>query len=315
MNRTDRLLAIILELQAKKWLRAEDLAATFEVTKRTIYRDMLALAKSGVPLVSVPGQGYSLIEGYFLPPLSFTTEEAITLLLGTDIVGQQLDPQYQRAAQSASQKITAVLSDQLQQEVAYLQRSIQFIRTAQPPATDALGLLRQAITQQRTVCFQYEARHIEHGAPKINPRRVDPYGLIHIFNTWMLIAHCHHRQEIRHFRLDRMEKVALLDDTFIRPADFELQPSNEGERTAIIRAVFATEIMRRVKESPSLFQVAQEAHPDGLLVTFAVRKVEDMLWWLLGWGQHVRVLEPSALQALLVEAAQGILKHYLPTAE
>src|SRR4051812_8791041 len=109
MNRTDRLLAILLELQAKGQQRAEDLAATFEVTKRTIYRDMLALAESGVPVVSVPGQGYSLVEGYFLPPLSFSTDEAIMLLLGSDFVGRNVDAQYANAAQSARRKIEAVL--------------------------------------------------------------------------------------------------------------------------------------------------------------------------------------------------------------
>src|SRR3954466_8123374 len=113
MNRTDRLLAILLELQAKGQQRAEDLAATFEVTKRTIYRDMLALSESGVPVVSVPGQGYSLIEGYFLPPLSFSTDEAIMLLLGSDFVAQNVDAQYQSAARSASKKIEAVLGSDL----------------------------------------------------------------------------------------------------------------------------------------------------------------------------------------------------------
>ncbi len=65
MNRTDRLLAIVLELQGKGWQRAEDLADTFETSKRTIYRDMLALGEAGVPVVSIPGRGYSLVEGCF----------------------------------------------------------------------------------------------------------------------------------------------------------------------------------------------------------------------------------------------------------
>jgi predicted DNA-binding transcriptional regulator YafY len=71
------------------------LAATFEVTKRTIYRDMLALLESGVPVVSVPGQGYSLVEGYFLPPVRFSTDEALLLLLGANFAAQNFDAQYQ----------------------------------------------------------------------------------------------------------------------------------------------------------------------------------------------------------------------------
>src|SRR5437588_970923 len=88
MNRTDRLLAIILELQGKGWQRAEDLAETFETSKRTIYRDIQALGEAGVPVVSLPGRGYSLMKGYFLPPLSFTTDEATMLLLGSDLMAQ-----------------------------------------------------------------------------------------------------------------------------------------------------------------------------------------------------------------------------------
>ncbi len=105
MNRTDRLLAIVLELQGKRRQRAEDLARTFETSKRTIYRDIQALCEAGVPLISTPGQGYALMEGYFLPPLSFTPEEATMLLLGSDFMAQNFDAQYRAAAQSASRKI------------------------------------------------------------------------------------------------------------------------------------------------------------------------------------------------------------------
>src|ERR1700693_442372 len=124
MNKTDRLLAIVLELQGKGRQRAEDLAATFETSKRTIYRDMLALGEAGVPIVSVPGQGYSLMKGYFLPPLSFTTDEATMLLLGSDYMAQNFDAQYRIAALSASRKIEGVLPDKLSDEVHYLQNSI-----------------------------------------------------------------------------------------------------------------------------------------------------------------------------------------------
>src|SRR5512142_3168782 len=136
MNKTDRLLAIVLELQGEGWQRAEDLAETFETSKRTIYRDMLALGEAGVPVVSVPGQGYSLVEGYFLPPLSFTTDEAIMLLLGSDFVAQNVDALYQSAAQSASKKIEAVLGADLLEEIRYLQRSIQFIAMSSSLRTD-----------------------------------------------------------------------------------------------------------------------------------------------------------------------------------
>jgi len=81
MNKTERMLAIVLELQRKSWVRAEDLASIFEISVRTIYRDMQALSEAGVPLLGSPGQGYSLMEGYFLPPVHFTASEAVSLLI------------------------------------------------------------------------------------------------------------------------------------------------------------------------------------------------------------------------------------------
>lgn len=157
MNRTDRLLAIVLELQAKGWQRAEDLAKTFEISKRTVYRDMLALAESGVPVVSSPGQGYSLMEGYFLPPLSFSTDEAVTLLLGADYMAQNFDAEYRTAARSTISKIEVVLSHRLRDDVSDLKRRLRFISVLslsrqEPP--ELLAQIRRAIVQRRTIRFE-----------------------------------------------------------------------------------------------------------------------------------------------------------------
>jgi predicted DNA-binding transcriptional regulator YafY len=113
MNRTDRLLALILELQSSGTRRAEDLARIFETSKRTIYRDMQALCEAGVPVVAVTGQGYSLEEGYFLPPIQFTADEATMLLLGADVMRQSFDAESGAAAIDAARKITGVLPEKL----------------------------------------------------------------------------------------------------------------------------------------------------------------------------------------------------------
>src|SRR5216117_728482 len=105
MNRTDRLLAIVVALEARGRQRAVDLAELFETSPRTIYRDIEALSEAGVPVVAVPGQGYSLMEGYFLPPLTFTAEEAAVLLLGSDVMAQSFAASYRAAAEAAGRKI------------------------------------------------------------------------------------------------------------------------------------------------------------------------------------------------------------------
>ena len=270
MNRTDRLLAIVLELQAKKQVRAEDLAAKFEVSKRTIYRDMLALDESGVPIVALPGQGYSLVEGYFLPPLTFNTDEAIMLLLGADFVGRNFDAQYREAAQSANQKIVTVLPEGLRQEVEYLEHSIRFIAINGQAASETLQQLRRAIIQRRTVRFRYHARYRDGKPSESSVREADPYALIHVGSTWMMMAYCHLRQDRRNFRLDRMEDMTVLNQVFTRPVNFKIQPSSPDDRTVVVRALFDHETARWMQEAPSFFQVAQEeqagrpvGHADG----------------------------------------------------
>ena len=250
MNRTDRLLAIVLELQAKKILRAEDLASTFEVTKRTIYRDVQALSEAGVPVVSLPRQGYSLIDGYFLPPLAFTTDEAMMLLLGSNFAALDFDAQYRLAAQSASRKIEAVLREDFRSEVDYLRSSIRFIVSNPSDNPEPLQPLRRAILQRRTVRFGYHARFSADKDQQEQTREADPYGLIHVDGTWQLMAHCHLRHDIRQFRVDRMEHLVLLDRTFVRPKNFRLFGVGKDIGKITVRALFDATVVRWVRESP-----------------------------------------------------------------
>jgi predicted DNA-binding transcriptional regulator YafY len=318
MNRTDRLLAIVLELQGKGHQRAEDLAATFETSKRTIYRDMLALGEAGVPVVSMPGRGYSLMQGYFLPPLSFTTDEATMLLLGNDLMAQNFDAQYREAAQSASRKIEGVLPDKLRAEVHSLQNGIRFVAGSSdtPESVHRILLLQQlrrAILQRSTVRFTYHTRHAQGGQSEQNTREADPYGLIHFPGGWHLIAYCHLRQGIRNFRLDRIDGLELLAKTFQRPANFVMREDTErrSQRNTIVRVLFDHDIARWVQEARSFYIVAEEDTPEGLLVTLTIRHESEIIHWLLSWGKHAHVLEPESLQRRLVEEAEGMLDYYL----
>ncbi|HVB60481.1 MAG TPA: YafY family protein [Ktedonobacteraceae bacterium] len=314
MNRTDRLLAIVLELQAKGRQRAEDLAATFETSKRTIYRDILALGEAGVPLVSVPGRGYSLMKGYFLPPLSFTTEEATMLLLGSEFMAHNFDAQYRAAAQSASRKIEGVLPEKLRGEVQYLRSNIRFIVAItrdESREMQMLQQLRRAIIDRVTVRFHYHARYSRNGQGDEQTREADPYGLAHVGHSWYLGAYCHLRKDMRNFRLERMDGLELLPRTFIRPADFEVGPRAREEQSGIIaRALFDHETSRWVRESRWYDTISEEETAQGLLVTLKIRQESEIMQWLLGWGQHVRVLEPDSLREKLAREAAAMLQNY-----
>ncbi len=315
MNKTDRLLAIVLELQGKKRQRAEDMAETFETSKRTIYRDIQALCEAGVPIISIPGQGYSLMPGYFLPPLSFSTEEATMLLLGSDFMAQQFDAQYRLAAQSAYRKIAGVLPEQLRTDVEYLQESIRFIARSMlegEAEKQMLYQLRRAIIGRQCVHFIYHSRHTaEERSEAGSERQADPYGLVFIWNAWYLVAFCHMRQAVRNFRLDRIDHLELQEQTFQRPADFRLQMRKDRQdRSIIVKALFEHSIARWVKEARSYYVVSEEECKDGLLVTFCVRQEREVLQWLLSWGSHVRVLEPASLREKLQAEAAAMLAAY-----
>lgn len=313
MNRTDRLLAIILELQRHRVQRAEDLAATFETSKRTIYRDIEALAESGVPVVSVPGQGYSLVEGYFLPPVSFNTDEAMMLLLGAGAMAQTFDAQYHKAAQTAAAKIEAVLSSKMREDVRALQLSLRIISSFAPnndAVLERLQILRRAIVECRRVRFRYFARFSDQSAG--TPREVEPHSLAFVERNWYLSALDLKSNEVRRFRLDRMEDVTVLMQTFSRPALLALQreqgAGRRDELTLTVRALFDPSIARWVRESRSWFANAEEDTPVGLLVTFHVRHEEELMQVLLQWGGNVQVIEPASLRERIRAEAEAMLR-------
>src|SRR5258708_24978396 len=201
MNRTDRLLALVLELQRKGQQRGEDLAVTFEVSTRTIYRDMQALSEAGVPIIAIQKKGYSLSEGYFLPPLRFTTEEALILDLGSDFMGHKFDDQYRTAAKAAYRKIDAVLPDTLRQDVSYLSTNISFF-AANPldeKQRESLRQLRSAIAERRAVHFHYTKKIATSSEATL--REVDPYSLAPPPNHWLPTRNYHLPKTFRLFLL------------------------------------------------------------------------------------------------------------------
>lgn len=307
MNRTDRLLAIVLELQARGQQRAADLAATFEVSKRTIYRDVLALCEAGVPVISTPGQGYALSEGYFLPPLRFTPDEAVMLLLGSDVMAQSFDAEYRTAAESAARKIAGALPDPTRTEVQQLQVGLRFVENNAAGAPEHLRTVRRAIIAHRTIRFSYTARQGADGPGVTNLRDADPYGLVRVADSWYLIGHCHLRGDVRNFRLSRMDNLRVLPQHFERPAAFVIGPHDHG-RCVEVQLLFEPQAAQWVRESRFFYISTIEEHTAGLLVTLHVRRIEEILQWVLGWGRQVRVLSPADLRELVISEAAAILK-------
>ena len=313
MNRTDRLLAIVLELQGRDCVTAEALAHTFGVTKRTIYRDILALNESGVPVVSAAGQGYWLMEGYFLPPVSLSLDEAIMLTLGSEVMAQSFDAPGRAAAKSGSRKIEAVLSGAVAKEVAYLKDNIRFVRMDSDVLIDTsetLRLVRGAIVEGRALHLHYFKR-LNRTSGERSERTVDPHALIHLKDTWMLSAYCHLRGAMRIFRLDRIHEIEILTQTFERQSGYSLSRHDEPDTARQeVELLFHKDMTQWVKERPIYFIHDCRETPEGLRVTLKVHHPEEALSWILSWGSSVKVLHPQSLQDLLKRELETTLKAY-----
>ncbi len=304
-----------MELQRRKRVRAEDLAAHFETSKRTIYRDIQALCETGVPIIAQAGLGYSLVDGYFLPPLSFSVAEATMLLLGSALAAQSFDAQYREAAYSANRKIEAVLPAPQREEVHYLQDSIALVapeRVGQGMAKDFLSQLRRAIIERKTVQFHYHTRYPQNGAEARNTREADPYGLVHYNGAWYLLSYCHLRQAVRNFRLDRMTDLKLIEKTFQRPANFKMEPPEDSARKFTVQVLFDAEVTPWVKEARGFYMTEMKDTPYGLLVTMQLHNEDEVIPWLLSWGYHVRVIEPQSIRQRIAAEAQKIVQNYQP---
>jgi predicted DNA-binding transcriptional regulator YafY len=313
MNRVDRLLGYILALQGGRRLRAEDLAAQFEVSRRTVYRDLEALAEIGVPVVATPGQGFGLAPGYHLPPVMFTAAEAVALSLAGGLYGQFVAHEGRKAVDAALRKVEAVLPEAARAEAAETVRrvcQISWPHRAAPLDGELPLLIQQAMRERRRMAVTYHAR----SGSEPRERMIDPYALVFYAGDWHLLGYCHDRRDVRQFRLTRMESPRLLPERFTMPPEADARqfwancnPHPVG--TSVARVRFAPEAARWVRERRHYAWAAEEESAEGLLVTLRVERWEELLPWLLGWGGAATVLAPEELRVCVREEARRMMKN------
>ena len=142
-------------------------------------------------------------------------------------------------------------------------------------------------------------------------RVAEPLGLAHVRGVWHLVAFDQTRAAIRHFRVDRMDALEVRTATFTRPPEFSIQAYMPPDRRAIVvRALFDPEVARWVREAQYFYVEQLDETADGLLATLRVNHEREIVQWLLGWGRHVRVLEPAALRSLLADEARAMLQQH-----
>ena len=305
MNRIDRLFAITTRLQARGHLRAADLANIFEVSTRTIYRDIAALSESGVPIVSLPGRGYSLVDGYFLPPLILSTREATALLLGARLLAGQASAETASAAEEAVTKLLAVIGEDSRRELRELDDVLDLapspdLRVRLDVGDLQVRALWQAILERRVTTLRYFGRN--RGQETV--RQIEPLRLGYANGAWYLTAYCRVRQEERAFRLDRIESLQ------VEPARFHPRPAAlRPEPPAIdVLVRFRGDIGRWVRERQHWSFVGEEGTSDEVLARYRLRHLEEIAPWLLGWGTAAEVIAPPELREHLRQEARGLIE-------
>ncbi|GAB4454008.1 MAG: YafY family protein [Anaerolineae bacterium] len=302
MNRIDRLFATLLILQQKR-TTAQALADKFEISQRTVYRDIAALSEMGVPIVALPGEGYELMEGFYLPPLLFTPAEATALFLGGKMLIQHAAGSVADAAQQALAKIKVALPAQTRKQALNLTGIIEFISPRERINLDDkhLLLLQQAI-QQRTVV----AMHYRNYQDQPTERDIEPYALSYADDAWYVSGYCRLRREVRTFRLSRIEQLRRRDATFA-PRRSVSAPADE--RGLVVRVRFVAQVMPRVRERQHYAFESETPEPDrsAVIVTYRVSQADEILPWLLGWGVAAELLEPAELRAELRREVEKML--------
>lgn len=207
MRRADRLFRLVQLLRSRRLVTAAQLADELGVSVRTVYRDVRDLEDSGVPIRGEAGVGYALQRGYELPPLTFNTAEIEALVLGMRMVQAYGDPDLAEASASALTKVEAVIPSALRQVLLDTALFAPVFASRAPP--DTLGPLRKAIADRQKVHIGYERPNGDR-----TTRTVSPLGLYFWGSVWSLAAWCELRDDYRNFRIDRIHRMDVLDETF-----------------------------------------------------------------------------------------------------
>lgn len=313
MNRIDRLTGMILLLQSHRVITAEQIAAHYELSVRTVYRDLAALGEAGVPIVAEAGLGYSLMRGYHMPPVMFTEHEAAALFMSGEVTEQVADESLRDSLRSALLKVRSVLPKERHEPLNRLKQTVGvwLSRSRKEDQHRALMPLQQAVGNKRCVSLRYNAG----SRGEVTARTVEPLGMMYYAREWHLIAYCRLRKDFRDFRLDRVVDWTVQPETFAGHEDFcvrtFLAEVINGHELIPVTVVFASGVMERVRKEMICSTVTEEALPEGRV------QFEMLVWsqdwfagWMLSFGRQAEVLQPPELRQHLRKLALEVAENH-----
>jgi predicted DNA-binding transcriptional regulator YafY len=312
--RSQRLLSILLQLQVHQQVTARQLAKRLEVSERTILRDMDALSSCGVPVIAERGAGggWRLLEEYQTKLTGLTPEEIQSLFVSRP-PAVMADLGLQQAAEGAWIKLQAALPARARPHAEFVRQRVLIDTRGWRDSSESaseLPILLDGLWREKQIRFAYAGALCETGE-----RIVDPLGLVARGSTWYLIAS--RENEVRTYRVGRIQKAEVLAGSAYRPADFDLAAYWEQSATEFraklpqYRATFLAEptVLRWARYRGWRLEAEE---PAGRLVRIRLRfdVEEEALQFALSFGGEVEVMEPIALREKACQAARDIVRRY-----
>ncbi len=294
----DRLIGIITILLQRGKTTAPELAERFEVSRRTINRDIEDICKAGIPLVTTQGYGggVSIAEGYQIDKSLLTEEELLHLFSGLRGVGSVL-----KTPPSLAEKLSDRTLDS-SGDIVIVDLASHYRASLSPKA----AVIKDAIQNRRYLSFRY---YYEKGECQ---RRIEPYKLVFRWSSWYVWGYCLDRQAFRLFKLNRLWELESGPDTF-SPRELPLQELDFGRYLTAgsihLKAVFDGREKYRLIDEYGIGSYCV-AEGNGLLFEWDFADYQNMREWILSFGNHVEVLEPACLRAELRQIGEDLLKKY-----
>lgn len=313
INKFDRVVTILMLLQTKKIVKAQELANRFEVSLRTIYRDLRTLENAGVPIHAEAGIGYSLVDGYNLPPVMFTENEATSFLIAEKLVEKMADEGTSIMFGSAVSKIKAVLKSTEKEKIDNLKNHILVstaATTLEKDATDRMPAIFSSIDTKTVLDIVYIAKYNE----ELTTRQIEPLGIHFYANSWHLIAYCQLRHGYRDFRIDRIQKMTKTEFEFsnnhpgLTEYLNEMQLQQDLVKVEILFTKYAAGYARTEKYYHGF--TGEKEVEGGVLMEFLSPSIDGTAHWLLIFTNQIDILNPPLLKLKMKELSQKILRHY-----
>lgn len=312
MKRLDRVTAILIQLQSKRIVKAQEIADRFGISLRTVYRDIKTLDDAGIPLISEAGVGYSIMDGYRLPPVMFTIEEATAFITAEKLIEKLTDSGIEESYKSAMYKIKAVLRSAEKDYLENIDDSIEVLKNPFIPETNhaanQLQTILKSISDKAIISINYFANHNQQNTE----RNIEPIGVFFSAGKWHLIAFCQLRNDYRDFRLDRISKIISTKNKFNKE---HLTLKNYLQKLSFERELF-TVVIKVDKEIINQFGeqkfyngfVSEKELDDVFEMTFLSGSLEGFARFYIMFGDRAAIISPESLKTIVHNIAKVLLK-------